>query len=53
MALYAGKGNYAARGNYTGGDKNESVNGSRGNNNAKKKVNWNLFCDHCKMHGHT
>ncbi|KAH0711846.1 hypothetical protein KY289_007805 [Solanum tuberosum] len=39
MSLYVGKWNYVARGNYTGGDKNESVNGGRGNNNAKKKVN--------------
>lgn len=19
---------------------------------GKKKVNWNMYCDHCKLHGH-
>ncbi|XP_015057608.1 uncharacterized protein LOC107003863 [Solanum pennellii] len=31
------RGDYAARGTY----------------NGKNKVNWNLFCEHCKLHGHT
>ncbi|KAG5576721.1 hypothetical protein H5410_056855 [Solanum commersonii] len=29
------------------------MNIGRGHYNAKKKVNWNLFCVHCKIHGHT
>ncbi|KAH0776617.1 hypothetical protein KY290_008028 [Solanum tuberosum] len=29
-----------------------SMNTDRGHYNAKKKVNWNLFCDRYKMHGH-
>jgi len=48
--LYAGKMNYGNR-NTDHGDRGEYA--GRGSYNGKKKVNWNLFCDHCKMHGHT
>ncbi|KAH0652569.1 hypothetical protein KY289_030247 [Solanum tuberosum] len=49
-ALYAGKGNYGLRNTRIDSDNNDY---GRGNYNSKKKVNWNLFCDHCKFHGHT
>ncbi|KAK4708446.1 hypothetical protein R3W88_029371 [Solanum pinnatisectum] len=49
-ALYAGKMNYGNR-NTDHRDKGEYA--GRGSYNGKKKVNWNLFCEHCKMHGHT
>lgn len=38
-ALYAGKSNYRP-------NENSSY-------NSKKKKNLHLFCDHCKLHGHT
>ncbi|KAG5587228.1 hypothetical protein H5410_047662 [Solanum commersonii] len=50
--LYAGRGNFNSRNTHNDGNSGES-NTSRGGNYAKKKVNWNLFCDHCKMHGYT
>lgn len=46
--LYAGRGNYGCRNTRADGD----IDG-RGDYNNKKKVNWNLFCDHCKLHGRT
>ncbi|KAH0671915.1 hypothetical protein KY284_023002 [Solanum tuberosum] len=52
-SLYAGRGNYS-RNNRFEGDKNySSVNTGIDNYNTKKKVHWNLFCDHCKIYGHT
>lgn len=45
-ALYAGRENYSRDTRYDGG-KGEY------NGRTKKKVNWNLFCDHCKIYGHT
>ncbi|XP_049386222.1 uncharacterized protein LOC125850410 [Solanum stenotomum] len=52
-SLYAGRGNYS-RNNRFEGDKNDSsVNTGRDNYNTKKKVNWNLLCEHCKIYGHT
>lgn len=50
--LYANKGSQGYRNTYrTDGNNGEYTRGV--NFNSKKKVNWNLFCEHCKMHGHT
>ncbi|KAH0658953.1 hypothetical protein KY285_027501 [Solanum tuberosum] len=43
MALYAGRGGYTNAG--TGNNYN--------NPNPRQKKNWHLFCDYCKLHGHT
>lgn len=48
--MYASKMNYGNR-NTIHGDR--GVYAGRESYNGKKKVNWYLFCDHCKMHGHT
>ncbi|XP_027774524.1 uncharacterized protein LOC114078089 [Solanum pennellii] len=63
--LYANRSGYGYRNTDRGdGDKGEYNrsgygyrNTGRGDGdkgyNSKKKVNWNLFCEHCKLHGHT
>lgn len=47
-ALFASRSNF--RHSYTEGKENF---GRSQNTYGKKRVNWSLYCDHCKMHIHT
>lgn len=54
MALYAGERSYGSKSTRSDSTNSESSSfGAKENYSSKKKVNWNLFYEHCKMHGHT